>query len=95
MDVRTDHFIIPNAVFTVTLVLVALVVVWVMHFFLRRWVVHQLHAVVESMKTELPPLIVGECITRQEIEEDRRRLDELESLSRNVEKRLDLLMKKI
>lgn len=95
VPVSTDHFNAINAMFTVVIVLTAAGFVMLLHWRLRLWVEARLHSVVQSLKDELPPLIVGECITRQEIEEDRRRLDELESLSRNVEDRLNLLMKKL
>ena len=95
VPIRDDHFNLINGGFTVGIAVLAIgFVIW-LHWRLRLWVEARLQGMVDKLKEELPPLFVGEYITRGDIEAHRKRLDELEALGRNVEDRLNLLMKKL
>lgn len=88
VPVRGDYFNSLNALFTVVVALLVIVLILVWLDRLRRWVQRLIDTSVDRIKTELPPLLVGEEWVRQEIAEFRQRLQSVEAQSSNLERRL-------
>ena len=91
MPVNTGYVNAWNLVFTVLVGLAVLAVVHALHTNLRRWAEAQIEQLAASLKHELPPLLVGEMMTHEEMRHFQDRLLNIEAEVSNVKRRIAVL----